>query len=193
MAAQAVDAGAAARRAHDRVGRQRRGDQPGLGIAHRTEQPDQRTGGGELRAVDQRQPFLGPQSRRAEPRRAKRLAAGHALPPNSASPSPIIAAAICASGARSPDAPTEPCAGITGVTPLRQHVLDQPITWPSARPRRRGRATAASAPSSAGWSATSSGSPTPQQCDRIRLRCSVAVSSALMRTLASLPKPVLTP
>ncbi len=38
-----------------------------------------------------------------------------------------------------------------------------------------------------------SGSPTPTLCERIRLRCSVARSSALMRVDASLPKPVLTP
>jgi hypothetical protein len=41
--------------------------------------------------------------------------------------------------------------------------------------------------------ARSSGAPMPAQCDRIRLRCSVAVSPGAMRTLASLPKPVLTP
>ena len=37
------------------------------------------------------------------------------------------------------------------------------------------------------------GSPTPTLWLRIRLRCSVARSSALMRVPASLPKPVLTP
>gem|GEM_PF-3634278 len=35
--------------------------------------------------------------------------------------------------------------------------------------------------------------PTPQQCDRIRLRCSCEVWSAGMRVVASLPKPVLIP
>ena len=37
------------------------------------------------------------------------------------------------------------------------------------------------------------GAPTPQQCDLIRLRCSVAVSAASIVIDASLPKPVLTP
>ena len=37
------------------------------------------------------------------------------------------------------------------------------------------------------------GSPTPEQCERIRLRCSRSVSAAGIVTLASLPKPVLTP
>ena len=41
--------------------------------------------------------------------------------------------------------------------------------------------------------ASSSASPTPQQCDRIRLRCRVAVSSGAIFTEASLPKPVFTP
>jgi len=35
-------------------------------------------------------------------------------PPYSASPSPIRTRAMCASGARSPDAPSEPCAGTMG-------------------------------------------------------------------------------
>ena len=38
-----------------------------------------------------------------------------------------------------------------------------------------------------------SGSPSPQLCDRMRLRCSSASRSAGMRWLASRPKPVLTP
>ena len=40
---------------------------------------------------------------------------------------------------------------------------------------------------------SSIGSPTPQQCDRIRFRCSVAVSAGAIRTEASFPKPVFTP
>lgn len=38
-------------------------------------------------------------------------------PPNTASPSPSSTAAICASGARSPEAPTEPLAGMQGSSP----------------------------------------------------------------------------
>ena len=40
---------------------------------------------------------------------------------------------------------------------------------------------------------SSSGDPTPAACDRTRLRCSVARSSAAMRDCASRPKPVLMP
>ena len=44
-------------------------------------------------------------------------APGYTLPSNSARPSPMSTEARCASGARSPDAPTLPCDGITGCTP----------------------------------------------------------------------------
>ena len=45
-------------------------------------------------------------------------AAGTGVPPGSAtSPSPISTSAQCASGARSPLAPSEPCSGTTGVIP----------------------------------------------------------------------------
>ena len=38
-----------------------------------------------------------------------------------------------------------------------------------------------------------SGAPTPTLCERMRLSCSVSSASALMRCVASLPKPVLMP
>ncbi len=41
--------------------------------------------------------------------------------------------------------------------------------------------------------ATGIGSPTPAACDSTMLRCRVSRSAASMRTLASLPKPVLMP
>ena len=99
---------------------------------------------------------------------------------------------MCASGARSPEAPTEPCDGMTGSTPL--------ASIPSISAMTSGRTPEAPRPSERSFSARisrtvsgSTGSPTPQQCDRIRLRCSVAVSSAAILIEASLPKPVLTP
>ncbi len=114
------------------------------------------------------------------------------VPSNNASPAPIITAAICARGARSPDAPTEPCSGITGTTPWAS------IASICAQIARR--TPDAPRPSDSSFSAIirrtvrgSRPSPTPQQCDRIRLRCSVSVSSGAMRTEASLPNPVLTP
>jgi hypothetical protein len=81
LTAQAVDLGAQRRGgAHDRVGRQRGGERAALGDAPRLEQPGQRPGGRELRAVDQRQPFLGPERHRRQPRRRQRVAAGQAAP-----------------------------------------------------------------------------------------------------------------
>ena len=41
--------------------------------------------------------------------------------------------------------------------------------------------------------ASNSGGPTPAQCERMRLRWSVASSAAALRVCASLPKPVLMP
>jgi hypothetical protein len=97
-----------------------------------------------------------------------------------------------ASGARSPDAPTEPWFGTTGVTPFASMSCNCSITrqrTPDApRPSERSFSVIISRAMWAGMA-----SPTPAQCDRIRLRCRVAVSSGLIFTEASLPKPVLTP
>jgi hypothetical protein len=99
---------------------------------------------------------------------------------------------MCASGARSPDAPTEPFSGITGTTPLS--------SMASISSTVAGFTPDAPRPSEISFSAmisrtmsADSGWPMPQQCDRIRLRCSVATSSGAMRTEASFPKPVLMP
>ena len=90
-------------------------------------------------------------------------------PFNMASPWPIITAAIWASGARSPEAPTDPFSGITGRTPW--------ASIPSINTTSAGRTPEAPRPRDRSFSVRisrtmlpSSGSPTPQQCDRIRLR-----------------------
>ena len=67
-----------------------------------------------LRAVQQRQPFLRLQLQWRKSRSRERLGAGSRLPSTKTSPSPISASARCASGARSPLAPTEPRDGTTG-------------------------------------------------------------------------------
>ena len=67
--------------------------------------------GHELRAVDERQPFLRLQRDGREARRAAAPRRADAASPSRHSPSPISARARCASGARSPLAPTDPCAG----------------------------------------------------------------------------------
>ncbi|MNE28375.1 hypothetical protein D3C80_1218130 [compost metagenome] len=113
-------------------------------------------------------------------------------PAKKASPSPIIEAAIWASGARSPEAPTEPFSGMTGMTSF--------ASMPSISRTRSSRTPEAPRPSEISFSAmisrtTFSGraAPMPQQCDRMRLRCSVARSAESILIEASLPKPVLMP
>ena len=137
-------------------------------------------------------PSLGPSVTGVRPACARASAAVMRVPPSIASPSPIIVSAMCASGARSPEAPTEPCTGTTGVTPCE--------IMPSRSAQMSHRTPEAPRPSDRSFRAIinrtvsgSSTSPTPQQWDRIRLRCKVAVSAAGILTEASLPKPVLTP
>ena len=82
------------------------------------EQADQRISGRELRAVEQSEPLLGLKRDRLEADLGEASGGGrNAIPVAAPPPTPIIAAAIWASGARSPDAPTDPCAGTTGVRP----------------------------------------------------------------------------
>ena len=137
-------------------------------------------------------PSFAPSAIGLKPAFAKASAAGMRSPSKIASPSPIIAAVICASGARSPDAPTDPWLGITGVTFLASmfsSIATVVITTPDApRPSDRSFSTIIKR-----VVALSRGSPTPQQWDRIRLRCRVATSLAAILTLANLPKPVLMP
>ena len=91
--------------------------------------------GHELRAVDQREALLGDQPDRARGRpRASASAAGTRTPSNHASPSPTSGSARCASGARSPLAPTEPRLGTYGSTPAVQ-ALEQQLDGLDARAR----------------------------------------------------------
>ncbi len=53
----------------------------------------------------------------ARPARRSASAPARRSPRNSASPSPMMTSAMCASGARSPDAPSDPWHGTTGWTP----------------------------------------------------------------------------
>ncbi|KAG0774455.1 hypothetical protein G6F57_016281 [Rhizopus arrhizus] len=109
-----------------------------------------------------------------------------------ASPTPSITLARCESGARSPEAPTEPCAGTTGSTPL--------TSIASSSRRVSSRMPEAPCARLTSFSAiikrttlAGIGSPTPAACESTMFRCRVARSSRSMRTLASLPKPVLMP
>ncbi len=86
-----------------------------------------------------------------------------------------------------------PLHGDDGRHAARQHRLQAAPAFPAARRRRP-------APGSPSFSAIISrtigagvASPTPAACESTMLRCSLARSAAAMRTLASLPKPVLMP
>ena len=79
-------------------------------------------------------------------------------------------------GEHPPEAPTLPCSGITGVTP-RASIASSSSTSTGRTPDApRPRLNSFSAMMSR-TGVVSIGSPTPQQCDRIRLRCNVAVSA----------------
>jgi hypothetical protein len=172
------------------LGRQRAGDQRGLEQRFRREQPGQRVGGGELRAVEQRQALLGAE-RRGQPGFRQRGGGAHPFAPKKASPTPIIAAAMCDKG------------------------RDRPMRRPSLAPARpeshRAPAWLRAAPPSPGRSPSAlrqaaqlqrhhqahdrdgrrfAGAGGMAQHDIALQRGEVAVS---MRTLASFPKPVLMP
>ena len=72
-------------------------------------------------------PSFGLEHQRLEAGLAQRdRAPGTTCPANSTSPRPMSGSARCASGARSPDAPTLPCSGTTGWMPEREEV-EQPV------------------------------------------------------------------
>ena len=100
--------------------------------------------------------------------------------------------ARCASGARSPEADTEPWAGITGTMPA----LNTAKAWSTSFGRTpewpRDRLAMRSAKASR-LTAGDSGSPTPQAWLRTRLTCNSPSLPAGISVWASLPKPVLSP
>jgi hypothetical protein len=107
-------------------------------------------------------------------------------------PSPSRTSAMCASGARSPLAPTEPRLGSTGTMPALktgQRVLDQLAAHAAVAAREVGDAQregqAAHVASRCG--------PTPAAWLRTRLSCRRRSCASGTRTLDSLPKPVLMP
>ena len=109
-------------------------------------------------------PSFGPSAIGVSPAWASASAPGRVAPAKSASPAPIITAAIWASGARSPLAPTEPWAGMTGVTPRASipsisSTISQ-RTPEAPRPRLSSLSAIISRVMLAGQA-----SPTPQQCD----------------------------
>ena len=117
----------AAREAFDR---QRAGHDGRIEQPLRLQQAFEREREAQLRAIQQREPFLRLQLERLDARRVQHHGRrrSESARPRVASPSPISASVRWASGARSPEAPTEPCAGIdgqhVGVEQREQHVDD---------------------------------------------------------------------
>lgn len=111
-------------RSHGGISRKGAGDERRLRRTMGAEQTCECERSRSLGAVDQCQPFLGGKHDRFQAGLFQRLCAGEALALIKASPSPIMAAVMCASGARSPEAPTEPFRGSSG-SRLFQHVFDE--------------------------------------------------------------------
>ena len=113
-------------------------------------------------------------------------------PPSSTSPRPIRGSARCASGARSPDAPTLPWAGTTGWIPSSRSRSSRSTSngrqpeWPSASVLARRRSIART---------TSRGSagPTPTAWLTRRFSWSRRASAGGMKVVARSPKPVVIP
>ncbi len=99
---------------------------------------------------------------------------------------------MCASGARSPDAPTEPWHGITGVSPS-DSIASSSATVAGRTPDAPWPRLASFSASISRTIASGAGSPTPAACESTMFRCSCCRSQASMRTLASRPKPVFSP
>ena len=137
-------------------------------------------------------PSLAPSTSGSSPTRRSASAPGSSSPPTSASPSPTSGSARCASGARSPLAPSEPRDGTRGCTPaassasssstVSRRTPDAPVASALARSSMAARTTS-----------VGNGSPTPQAWLRSRLSCSRATSSCAIATSTNRPKPVFTP
>ena len=93
---------------------------------------------------------------------------GRTSPSNVASPSPISTSPRWASGARSPDEPTDPLLGITGVTRFSSSASTS-STSPGRTPECPRRSEEASRNSIPRTISSGSGGPEPTACERSRL------------------------
>ncbi len=154
----------------------------------------EREGGGDLGAVDQRQPFL---RRRAPAARAPAAsapsAAGIAVRRHAASRPRRSAARRDGRAARDRrKRRPSPATGRPAAHRLRE-ARAAARRSAAARPNSRGRAPIAFSARISRTTCGGSGSPRPQAWDRMRLRCRSSSRSAAIRVWASRPKPVLTP
>jgi hypothetical protein len=110
----------------------------------------------------------------------------------STQPSPSSTSAQWASGARSPDAPSDPCSGTHGVMPAFSRSTRPRAsigrTPDNPRASDRTRSSIIARTTSRGI-----GSPTPAACERISACCNSARRSGAMNVFASAPNPVDTP
>ena len=138
-------------------------------------------------------PSFSASSTGEKPALASASAAGILTPlASNTSPSPMIASAHAAKGARSPEQPSDPYSGTHGVmralsrftyaravgsrTPVR------PLASVDRRSSMRARTTS-----------VSTHAPVPAACERMSERCSCPRMDGSMNLVASAPKPVLTP
>ena len=128
----------------------------------------------------------------SRPTRASASKPGSRSPSTNASPSPTSGSARCASGARSPDAPTEPRLGTTGSTPRLRH-SSRSSTVSMRAPELPFASVFARSSIAARTISSAYGSPTPHACERSRRSCSSSVSSSGIERFTKRPKPVLTP
>ena len=99
---------------------------------------------------------------------------------------------MCARGARSPEAPTEPWAGTTGIK-SRSSSASSMATVSGRTPEAPCARLASLSAIISRTIGAGAVSPTPDACDSTMLRCKVSRSPMAILTLASLPNPVLTP
>ena len=178
-------------RAAQRVDRQRRGDVGRARELFGAGQRQREHGGRRLRAVDERQPFLRAERDRRQAgaaRAPRRPGIGRPSSP-SASPSPMSTSARCASGARSPLAPTEPRDGTTRVHAAVEQREQRLERLERGCRRSPWRARWRAAPSSRARRARAAASPTPAAWLRSRLSCSASSASGAILHLGERAEP----
>ena len=121
-------------------------DVSGLGDPAGADEAECADGAHELRSVDEREPFLRLQADRLETGAGERVRPGKELALVARRPSPTRGSARWASGARSPEAPTEPRLGTTGGRPCSGSRGGARRSRP-ALPRSPSRARSRAAPS----------------------------------------------
>ncbi len=124
---------------------------------------------------------------------ANAVAAGTSEPSRTRTgPSPMAASAQWASGARSPEQPSDPNSCTTGVIPASS-IAAYVRAVRSRTPVRPVASVASRSSISARTTSRSTSGPEPAACERTRLRCSCARRSTGMCVVASAPNPVDTP